>query len=483
MSFASPPKQRKDLTFGTREKGADVSCRCYLCKGEIKFQAPSELVDAFVSGKVALFVGAGVSTESPQITETSTFYERISYILGEASRDISFPDLMEKLCLSPAGRTGLIQEIQAHFDYIKSYPAIYSQATRFHKELATFYPIDTIITTNWDTYFENECGAIPFVNDTDIPLWEVAKRRVLKIHGTIANYGSIVATRTDYQLCGDRLNNGVLGKLLSSLLATRTVVFIGYSLRDEDFLQIYNATRTSLADFHRRAYFVSPNITEDDRLRLEQMNLHVIETDGTFFISKIKEHACSIRCIAKDQMYDSVAAMLEAVFEENNWLRSNFSIQRHPQYLISAWYLDGMQHALERILRLRETGTYSDLHRLQYSARNYFGFAKRYLRDQKFDDAAYCEGFANGMVFATLDPDGDLYPPVFFYFGGFATSSRTKYRRSISRIPSIYKRANKYLRKIADDLKGEDEDFVIVHRARLSWTEDIEPSLMQNPST
>jgi hypothetical protein len=333
--------------------------------------------------------------------------------------------------------------------------------------LATFFPIDTIITTNWDTYFEDECGATAFVDDRDIALWHIAERKVLKIHGTIANFGSIVATRSDYRKCARRLKNGLLGKFLASLLATRSVVFIGYSLRDEDFLQVYNATRRLLADFHIQAYLVAPTIADDERARLEAMGLRLIETDGEFFIAKLKEHAQSARCICPDEMYQDVAQFLAEAVNANSWLRETFKIKKHPNYMVSAWYLDGLQHALERILRLRKTGEYSDRHRLINTARSYFHFAKGYLRNKRFHDAAYSEGYANGMLFAALDAEESAAPPLFYYFGGHGTSSRAEYKRAINRLGSLHRGADKFVRELADQY---DADTVIVHRAQLNVT-------------
>jgi hypothetical protein len=54
-------------------------------------------------------------------------------------------------------------------------------------------------------------------------------------------------------------------------------------------------------------------------------------------------------------------------------------------------------------------------------AASYENFAQRYKKDKKFTDAAYCEGYSNGMFFAIasgLDKNG-LIPPLFFHFGNF----------------------------------------------------------------
>jgi hypothetical protein len=79
-----------------------------MCGGEIQFQASSELVDSFVRRGVALFVGAGVSTEAPGVLP-NTFYETINFILSNKDKTRSFPDLMEDFCKTPSGRSSLIE--------------------------------------------------------------------------------------------------------------------------------------------------------------------------------------------------------------------------------------------------------------------------------------------------------------------------------------------------------------------------------------
>ena len=53
-----------------------------------------------------------------------------------------------------------------------------------------------------------------------------------KIHGSINNYGSIVATYKDYKTWYDELHKGLIGSKLKLFLSSseKVVVFIGYSL-------------------------------------------------------------------------------------------------------------------------------------------------------------------------------------------------------------------------------------------------------------
>lgn len=431
----------------------------------IPFHVPSELVDSFVEGKVLLFVGAGVSTEAPKLLH-NTLYEHISYLIGNKDLTRPFPDVMEEYCKGPERKSALVQQIRDRIDYIYSHLDLYQDATRFHQELSTFFPIDTIATTNWDTYFEDECGATAFVEDKDIALWNVAKRKVLKIHGTIASFGSIVATRTDYDKCGRRLQTGILGAQLKSLLATRYAVFIGYSLRDDDFLQVFNATRKHLADFHRESYFISPKVSDDDHKRLKHLNLTLIQTDGTFFIAQLKKHAQSIKSINTDDVYDDVDLLLSKVVDAHLWLHDTFRVRSYPQIMICSWYQDGLIDALRRILRLRRTGEYSDLHRVFTTAKTYYVAAGYYRRDNFISDAAYCEGYAAGMLFA-FQKSPRLEPPIFFHFGDFTTSGKSIYKRFVSRLPALHKRAHNYALNVISKAPPH-EDIVMHHRAQLN---------------
>jgi hypothetical protein len=441
------PQRRQVLTFSVTQ--ISENCHCDFCKRNKTFAAPSELLELCMDGKIVLFAGAGISTEAKGVMP-NTFYNEIRHILGETNPDMPFPDVMQEFCATPSGKIGLIQRIKDHFDYAFAHLSIYKDATRFHRELATFFPLDTIVTTNWDTYFEDCCAATPFIEDRDIALWDVADRKVIKIHGSISNFGSIVATRTDYNSCKARLETGILGAHLKSLLATRSTVFIGYSLRDDDFLQIYDSVRGALTDFHRQAYFVAPDISTEDRERLSAMKLHLIETDGTFFLSQIKMHATANRCIASDGMYEDLAEIHELVQKAHSWLHTKYNAIKYPQILFCSWYQDGMMHALERMLRLRKTGKYSDLHQISHSLRSYFSYAERYRKLKNYNDSAYCYGYSNAYLYAALTDDErkEFSPPLFFYFGNEMQNS-SQYQRAITKLPDLHKAAFKYAQGIS----------------------------------
>jgi NAD-dependent SIR2 family protein deacetylase len=163
---------------------------CDFCQNRHVFELDKDLFDAFLGGNVAIFAGAGISTESKMVLNYS-FYDEISNELNNNS-GLSFPELMQEYCKTKTnGRYNLIQKIKKRFDHIHSFPELETRASEFHKALSTLFFQKTIITTNWDTYFEDFCSAVPFVTDKDLAFWESSERKVLKIHGSINNLEEI----------------------------------------------------------------------------------------------------------------------------------------------------------------------------------------------------------------------------------------------------------------------------------------------------
>ena len=264
------------------------NCDCAVCKDEHDFEVSHDLFQDFMHGNVALFAGSGISTESRNVLKF-TFYEDIAAEIDKLNSSLSFPEIMEEYCQLPNGRIKLLEKIKHRFSHIRSFPELERVATKFHRELATFFPQKTIVTTNWDIYFEEYCDATPFVTDEDLAFWNNSGTRVLKIHGTINNYGSIVATTSDYKKCESDLEKGILGGILKTILATQTIVFVGYSLSDFDFINIYNFVKDQMKGLHKQAYIVTPFDHDNDKFK--KMGLTPIITDGTYFISQIKQHA------------------------------------------------------------------------------------------------------------------------------------------------------------------------------------------------
>lgn len=395
---------------------------CIHCGLDYDFEMPEGLVDAAHGREVVIFAGAGISTEVPTVFPDTVLELAASKLDTEELG--SFPETLQAF-QDRFGRAALVRMVKRKFDYIDSFPRLRYDARKFHRELATMPYLRDIVTTNWDTYFEQECGATPFVTGEDIALWDMPGRRVLKVHGTIANLASLVATESDYGKRLMDLGSNVMGGLLRQMLATRIVVFIGYSLRDWNFERLYSALRSDMADFAPKAYLVTP-FPEDQKA--EDFGLTMIKTSGVRFLKDLKSELTG-HCFVSDSVYDTVADLSDVLDEADEFAKS-ISHKKYPA-IIHCWaYHDGMRDACYRILSRRGTGEYSDRHHVDALLRNYDAMYDKAYDAGRFTDAAYIEGYTNGLfvLMSDLDQAREISEtlPLFFVYGSDDDSAMRK---------------------------------------------------------
>eukprot|EP01133_Synstelium_polycarpum_P009783 gene9783-11426_t len=126
-------------------------------------------------------------------------------------------------------------------------------------------PVNEIITTNYDRCFEiasnsvnSPCCVLPY----DAPgLTENNKKRwILKLHGCVSRPEDIVITREDYIRYGDKRE--ALSGILQSSLITKHLLFVGFSLVDDNFFQVMSAVKSATSGKQRKfgtALFIQKN--------------------------------------------------------------------------------------------------------------------------------------------------------------------------------------------------------------------------------
>lgn len=376
-----------------------------------------------------IFAGAGVSTENRSVFPYTLYEDVCGELKISPSATLAFPDLMSRYCAQSNGRKKLLTKIRGRFDYVHSFPEIYRDATRFHRELATLSVVQEIVTTNWDTYFERLCGATPFVTAEDFVFWDSPGRKVLKIHGSVDSYGSLVVTREDYEACSKRLREGLLGSSLRLQLATKTIVYLGFSFRDDDFAQLQEALVSEMKGLAPHSYIVTLDRSSDTRYR--NLGLEPIFTDATYFISQVKQRLVSEGQLIDDERFDGVAKFLNSVLREHDKL-SDVDADKYPDVVYGLSYQDGLIHALERILTLRKSGFYSHACNVKDVAEEYMD---RILPDKmkrgKYHDVAYIEGYIDGLTYFLADNNVRRQLPLYYAYG----------EKNIIRTLKDYKRA------------------------------------------
>lgn len=406
---------------------------------------PDDLIKAVQNSEAVIFAGAGISTEN-KLTFPCTLYEEI---LGEleisAEESISFPEAMEKL-EQKNGRLDLIKAIIHRLEYIKSFPELYRRATEFHRELSTIPQINEIITTNWDDYFEKECGARPFVNEDDAVFLDLPCRKVLKIHGSINNVSSIIATTKDYKKAKRNLTTGILGSKLKLLLANKTIIFIGYSFRDDDFKQIYQLVGNLTGKLSKRRYMIT--ISKKDEAFLKKYNLIPIYTNGTFFLHRIRE-AISEKCrLLPVEALGAIATYLRLARIEHERISKRIERSFDAELFYCQSYQDGLIHAFEYHLNRTEDGFVYNLPAISGNLFFYDNLLNKKKKKNNWWDVAYIKGYMRGIKAIAMLGE-EILLPVDYYYNIFNDT----YSETLTSFTKSYKIQRKNVRSIEVEMK------------------------------
>ncbi|WP_179275780.1 SIR2 family protein [Rhodococcus sp. 06-418-5] len=379
-------------------------------------ELPEKILEAARSRNLVIFAGAGISTETPAVFPRN-FYQSISEELGLSDSELSFPDVMQKF-QDKFGRVSLIQKLKDRLSYIDSFRSTRYESKKFHRELATMPYLVDIITTNWDDSFETECAATPFVVGEDFAYQGVLGRKVYKMHGSISLLSSIVITESDYKKSLHSLSSNVLGSSIRQMMATRTVVFIGYSLSDWNFNRIYSALKHDMGDYWTPSYVVSPF----DNPNINSQELLHIRTSGQQFLVELKGRMLEEGFIP-DAQYAKVADALDELAEAID-IVSRYPASRHPT-IVHCWaYQEGLRDALARIIDLRPTGSYSDCHHVSHLIQSYLSLVQKAIGLGEFFNAAYMDGYLAGLLYL-IDADSEFGPLALYYIYGSDSEMRS----------------------------------------------------------
>ena len=368
---------------------------CVFCENN-DFEVSEDIIAEIKKENVVIFAGAGISTEGRGIYK-STLYSEVNDELCE-NNDKTFPKLMAEYCNRPNGRRYLINKIIKRFEYYKSFPEIDNMMKLFFEPLADIYSIKEIITTNWDRQFEEKCNCMPVVYDADISLLDEKRRKVYKIHGSIDNIGTLVMTDRDYEICYNKLRENLIGGRIKELLSRKTVIFIGYSLEDEDFKKIWQFIDDKLNELKPHFYIVTPDKKMEEKLK--DRNVTVINTLGSNFMEKIKQILIKDKFLLNsDIFYVLTQSILSFVLEVHERTTKLMQDEKNPLLIYSTSFQDGIIHSLQRIVARKNTGEYLKPKFLLDSICTYYEMSDDYLKSNNLFDATYVMGYAYAMQF------------------------------------------------------------------------------------
>jgi NAD-dependent SIR2 family protein deacetylase len=438
-------------------------CGCESCENRLPFDLPTEIIDATIEGNLVIFAGAGISTETKKIFKETLYEDILDEIIKKPQDELDFPSLMSLFCKTTKnGRQKLLQTIKYRFDYCHQFQELYNQASEFHKELSSIYHIKSIVTTNWDDFFEREAGAIPIVIPEDFAFHNLPGRKVYKIHGSISNYGSIIATKEDYDKCYKQLNRGIIGSYLKTILATKTVVFIGYSFRDYDFIRIYNYLKKELKEILPHCYIVTVNPEIDKNFKA--LNMTVINTNGAYFISAIRKHLEGSKLLFPKENISNIYYLKQKHYKIHEETSALISEKRTANSIYCALYQDGISHALSYLMYHADSGLSFYPHKIFNSIDSYNEIRKLKVKAKNYPDVAYIDGYIEGLHTILFEEEDLESFPFWYLYGHGPVEDKNSFEESINDNEIFHKAAENFAQKTFKDILQGTSDLVIHHR-------------------
>lgn len=196
------------------------------------------------SGQLVLFIGAGVSASAG----LPLWHQMLTRLATDAGFDEAERASLDGLHLLDQAR--LIEDrlrrrgteiADRVLDQLKSHRYGLSHG------LLACLPVDQTVTTNYDLLFEqaSEAAGRPVAVLPAEPTAEHS-RWLLKLHGSIDDPEEIVVTRQDVLRYAGR--RAALAGIVQSLLITQRMLFVGFSMSDENFHRIADDVRRSLGE-------------------------------------------------------------------------------------------------------------------------------------------------------------------------------------------------------------------------------------------
>ncbi len=153
---------------------------------------------------------------------------------------------------------------------------------------------NTIYTSNYDTLLENaypENERTVITSNAGCSYASEKRVHIYKIHGditTLNNPDGIIITDSDYRHYFDSNNNfKLIWESLKQSFVDKHVLFIGYSLEDDNVLDIIKDVQDCIGQNMKCAYLVAPNLAPIKRQQLTAKQVTYIDSDANNLLNII----------------------------------------------------------------------------------------------------------------------------------------------------------------------------------------------------
>jgi hypothetical protein len=236
--------------------------------------------------KVTLCIGAGFSIEAgaPSVAQLKqAILDCIDDLEIKAAHE---RDSLSKLSeffveeICSGSRNELIQILHKAFEFTP-------KCMDDHEMLAKIPHFHSIITTNYDTLLEDSYQLKDrdvVRNDTDCAYMNKSVR-IYKIHGDLTAPDSIVITDSDYKAFFKNPNTYQFRNAINNEFLTKNIVFIGYSLEDDNILKMLREISKSIKRNQKDMFLIAPNIAKSRIAQLKKMKITYIDAYAKDFLN------------------------------------------------------------------------------------------------------------------------------------------------------------------------------------------------------
>jgi len=238
---------------------------------------------------VALFIGSGFSFKAgaPHVCDIiEAILNEGGEIFRKENAGKNLRDVSESFVNYCDSRNDLISLLNKQFEFeVKD--------TSDQESLRKIPHFKEIFTTNYDTLLENVYNLserIVINSNVGSSYSDAKKINIYKVHGDITSLNSpdgIIITESDYQKYFKTRNYELIWESLKQAFTKKHVLFIGYSLEDDNIIEIIKTVRECIGANMKGMFFVAPNIALAKQNQLKANHVSYIDGCADEILSSI----------------------------------------------------------------------------------------------------------------------------------------------------------------------------------------------------